>query len=265
MNLRAVSGSICHARCPAAVTDPAACQRGAGRTEIRIVNDAALPATQISALRVDYAAWAERVYRYHHLTRPLPVNLVISRAVHIGYYQRPTVYLPPNDDPNEMLETFVHELSHHATGHESSYFFKEGIATQTTEALFAEDGRIPQGWPQYGVTTDAWVNLFLQRGELPELGSLVEKEGYDNSSRAADYRSWQTYLIASSFLGWLIQHEGYGAFRSVFAAETLGSRIAEFQQRWLASIKAQKLPLFDAAAELPKMARYRYYARRLGS
>ena len=230
---------------------------------IRMVNDAKLPAPQISQMQRDYAQWATRVYRYHHLANPAPVNLVISRQVDIGYYQRPNVYLPPDDDPREMLETFVHELAHHATGHESTFFFKEGIATATAEALFAEDGRQIEGWPQYGVSTDAWVNLFVQRGELPRLQTLVEKTGYDGSSRDAEFRSWQTYIVAASFLRWLIEHEGYDAFKSVFWEETLGPQGAEWERRWLADIKARALPPFDVVQALPQTARYAYYARRL--
>ncbi|MES2883769.1 MAG: hypothetical protein V4709_03130 [Pseudomonadota bacterium] len=230
---------------------------------IRMVNEAALPALEISQMQRDYGRWATRVYRYHHLTNPAPVNLVISRAVDIGYYMRPNVYLPPDDDPREMLETFVHELAHHATGHESTFFFKEGIATATAEALFAEDGRQIEGWPQYGISTDAWVTLFMQRGELPRLQSLVEKTGYDGSSRDAEFRSWQTYIVGASFLRWLIEHEGYDTFKSVFWEETLGPQGAEWERRWLAAIKARALPPFDAAQALPQTARYAYYARRL--
>ena len=229
---------------------------------IRMVNEAALPAAQISQMQRDYGRWATRVYRYHHLANPAPVNLVISREVDIGYYQRPNVYLPP-DDATEMLETFVHELAHHATGHESTFFFKEGIATATAEALFAEDGRQIEGWPQYGISTDAWVTLFMQRGELPRLQSLVEKPGYDGSSRDAEFRSWQTYIVAASFLRWLIENEGYDTFRSVFWEETLGRQGAEWERRWLASIKARALPNFDVVQALPQTARYAYYARRL--
>jgi len=189
--------------------------------------------------------------------------VVITRQVDIGYYTRPNVYLPPDDDPREMLETFVHELAHHATGHESSFFFKEGIATHTAEALFAEQGERIEGWPQYGIATDAWVSLFLQRGQLPALQSLVEKSGYDGSTREADFRSWQTYLVAASFIGWLIKNEGYDTFKSVFWEETLGERHAEWERRWLASIRQQGLPPFDVAQALPQTARYAYYARRL--
>ncbi len=230
---------------------------------IRIVNDAAMPTTAISQLNVNYAHWAERVYRYNHVAQPLPVTLVISRQVRIGYYQGSTVYLPLDDDPDEMLETFVHELSHHATGHQSSFFFKEGIATHTTEALFAEDARIPQGWPQYGISSDAWVSLFLRRGELPALAKLVASEGFDSATQEADFRGWQSYLIASNFLGWLIDHQGYEAFRTAFREQSLGDNTAEWERRWLASIRAKKLPPVNAAAELPQLPRYQYYAKRL--
>lgn len=231
---------------------------------IRMVNEAGLPAAQIRQMQRDYAPWAQRVYRYHHLAQPLPVNIVISRAVGIGYYTRPNVFLPPDDDPREMLETLVHELAHHATGHESTFFFKEGIATHTAEALFARQGERIEGWPQYGVSTDAWVSLFLQRGQLPTLQVLIDQSGYDSSTREADFRSWQTYLIAASFIGWLIEQEGYETFRQVFREETLGLRHTEWERRWQADIKARALPAFKVAQSLPQTARYRDYLRRLG-
>lgn len=231
--------------------------------ELRLINEARLPAAEITRLSADYHVWAARVYRFHRLARPLPVNVVITNQVNIGYYTRPNVYLPIDEDPVEMRETFVHELAHHATGHESTFFFKEGIATHTAEALFAEQGERIEGWPQYGVSTDAWVNLFLQRGKLPALQSLVDKSGYDGSTREADFRSWQAYLIAASFIGWLIEHEGYETFRSVFWEETLGARHAEWERRWLADIRQQQLPPFDVEKALPQTARYRDYARRL--
>ena len=233
--------------------------------EIRIVNEAGLPEAKILAMQKSYGRWADRVYRYNHLSAPLPVNLVITRKVGIGYYLRPNIYLPPDDNPVEMLETFVHELAHHATGHDSSFFFKEGIASATTDALFAEDGRRVEGWPQYGVESDAWVNLFAQRGELPPLQSLVNKTGYDGSSRDAEFRSWQTYIIAASFLGWLIEHEGYDTFHHAFERETLGPKAAEWERRWLADIAARKLPPFDVVQALPQNPRYSYYADRLRS
>ena len=231
--------------------------------EIRLINDAGLPAAAMDQIRKDYPAWAARVYRYHHLARPLPVNLVITRQVQIGYYTRPNIYLPQDDDPRAMLETFVHELAHHATGHESSFFFKEGIATATAEALFAEQGEPVNEWPQYGISTSAWVRLFLQRNELPPLSSLVAQSRYDNSSRDTEFRSWQAYLIAGNFLSWLIQNEGYDTFREVFWEETLGAKATEWEQLWLASIRTQKPPSLDLQRVLPQTARYRYYARRL--
>ena len=231
---------------------------------IRVVNEAQLPAATVEQLRQSYARWAKRLYAYHQLAKPEPVNLVLSRRVGIGYYYAPNVYLPPDDDPDEMLETWIHELAHHATGHQSRFFFKEGIATHTLEALFAEDGRMPQGFPQYGQSNDAWVSLFDRRGQLPALRELIARERYDSSSEEADFRSWQVYIVGASFIGWLIRNEGYEAFREVFWEEELGAKGPEWERRWLASIRARQLPVFAAAAALPNRARYRSYARRLG-
>lgn len=229
---------------------------------ITLVNDAGLPADQIESLRSDYSRWAVRVYRYNHVSTPLPVNLVLTRKVPFGYYVRPNVYVPP-DTADEMLETWVHELAHHATGHQSSFFFKEGIAVNTLEALFAEDHRVPQGFPQYGARNDAWVSLFINRNQLPPLVDLMRREGYDNSSADNDFRSWQVYIAGGSFMGWLIRTEGYDTFRTVFWDEELGARGADWERRWRDFIRNQKLADLNPAEMLPETARYRRYAERL--
>lgn len=227
-----------------------------------IVNEARLPAEQIERMQREYAPWAERVYRYNQVSDPLPARLLITRRAGFGYYLRPTVYLPPAHE-DEMLETWVHELAHHATGHDSSFFFKEGIAVNTLEKLFLEDGRIPQGFPQYGQSNDAWVNQFLLSDRMPPLGAAVAQKEYDGSSRDNDFRSWQIYIVAGAFVGWLIETHGYDRFREVFRNEKLGAPGAEWEARWLEHIRAQKLASFDAAEYLPRRERYRYYARQL--
>jgi hypothetical protein len=230
--------------------------------EIRLVNDADLPEAQFAQLRKDFSAWAARVYRYNHVTDPLPATAVITRRAGFGAYVDDTIYIPP-DSVGEMLETWVHELAHHATGHDSSFFLKEGIAVNTLEALFAEDHRIPDGWPQYGQRNDAWVSLFLQRGLLPPLQQLIDMDGYDGSGHEGDFRSWQAYIIGGSFVGWLIRNESYDAFREVFRNQKLGPKTAEWERRWLDSIRQQKLPPFDPKDYLPKSARYQYFVRRV--
>jgi hypothetical protein len=230
--------------------------------EILLVNEAGLPEAQVAQLRKDFTTWGERVYRYNHVASPQPVQAVITRRAGFGAYVEETIYIPP-DAPGEMLETWVHELAHHATGHDSRFFLKEGIAVNTLEALFAEDQRIPEGWPQYSQRNDAWVSLFMQRGLLPPLQSLVDMDGYDGSGRDGDFRSWQAYIIGGSFVGWLIRNQGYDVFRQVFGNEELGPRAAEWERRWLDSIRQQKLPAFDPRDYLPSSARYQNFARRL--
>ena len=161
---------------------------GAVTPVIQVINDANLPVAQLQRLDRDYRRWAERVYRYNHVTDPAPVKLVFTHDVHIGIYVDETISVPP-DDEDEMLETWVHELAHHATGHDSSFFFKEGIATNTLEALFVEDGKMPQGWPQYGQSNDAWVSLYDHRGQLPPLQEVTGKQSYSGwTSNAGNAR-----------------------------------------------------------------------------
>lgn len=229
---------------------------------IRVVNEAGLSQPQIAAMLREYRAWAQRVYTYNRVQQPLPVNLVITQHVAIGYYWEPNVYLPVSD-ADEMLETWIHELAHHATGHQSSFFFKEGIAAHTLEKLFTEDGRIPQGFPQYGQPNDVWVRLFLEREQLPPLRRLMALHGYDVSTREADFRSWQTYIVGASFVGWLIRTQGYAAFSEAFREEQLGARAAELERGWRETIRAQGFVAFDPADYLPSSARYRHYAERL--
>ncbi|MGQ0697987.1 MAG: hypothetical protein ACT4PZ_07065 [Panacagrimonas sp.] len=230
---------------------------------IRMIDETDMPAAERDAMMVDYEAWALRVYRYLHVADPLPVNLVVSRRVRIGYYARPNVYVPAVTDEGEMLETWVHELSHHATGHDSTFFFKEGIASHTLEALFLQDGRVPQGFPQYGQTNDAWVSLFDRSGELPALTKMMELDSYDAASRESDFRSWQVYIVGASFVGWLIRNEGFDTFAKAFASEELGPRAAEWERRWLKDVRAQSFKAFAPVEQLPDRARYRYYADRL--
>lgn len=232
------------------------------KPSIRVIDETHMPLAQRDAMMADYESWAVRVYRYLHVTDPLPVNLVITRNASFGYYRRPNVYVPPAH-AGEMLETWVHELAHHATGHHSSFFFKEGIASHTLEALFAQDGRVPQGFPQYGQTNDAWVDLFDRSGELPALDRVMARSRYDGSSPNADFRSWQVYIVAASFVGWLIRNEGYEAFERAFANEGLGSSAAEWERRWLQDLRGRSFKTFVPADQLPSRARYRYYADRL--
>lgn len=234
----------------------------ASATDIRVIDETRMPTSRLAALETDFRRWAPRVYNYLHVEAPSPVRLLITRRVSIGYYLAPTVYLPPSD-ADEMLETWVHELAHHATGHDSSFFFKEGIASHTLEALFAQDGTVPQGFPQYGQGNDAWVELFRRRGELPPLATMMAMASYDGSSRESDFRSWQVYIVAASFSGWLIRTQGFETFREQFRSADLGTRHAEWERRWLADLRGQPFKEFSAADYLPTRPRYGHYADRL--
>lgn len=229
---------------------------------IRVENEAAVPAAELESILQDFRAWATRVYRYNHAD-PGPVTLRLTRKVPFGFYQGESVIMPPSADRWEMRDNWVHELTHHATGHDSSFFFKEGIAVHTLEALFAEEGRVPATWPQFGQRTDAWVSLYLARGQLMKLSEALGWEHYRGDTADNDFRSWQIYNLAGSFVGWYVGHYGYDAFRTAFNAEWPAQDSAELERAWLAAILEKKLALFDPAAVLPKNKRYDEYARRL--
>ena len=231
--------------------------------EILVRNEAQVAQAELDSILKDFRVWAARVYGYNQVRQPRPVTLKLTRSVPFGFYRDNTVIMPPDEDRWEMLDNWVHELTHHATGHDSSFFFKEGIAVHTLEALFRQEGRVPQPWPQFGHSTDAWVNLYLQRGRLMKLADALAWPNYRGDTPDDDFRSWQIYNQAGSFIGWYIGRYGYPAFRESFKAEWPREDSATLEQEWLESVRAKKLPLFDPAKVLPSKARYRAYAERL--
>ena len=233
----------------------------ASAQELRILDQAGAGKANIAALRARLTPWTPRVYQYLHSGDLAPIQLVLTRDAGPGLHVEDKILISPDD--HELLETWIHELAHHVTGHDSSFFFKEGIATHTLEALFAQDHRVPLGWPQYGQSNDAWVNLFLLRGQMQSLGEAMGREEYQGFPPEKDFRSWQIYCIAGSFVGWLIRSEGYGAFRRAFDEESLGERGAELEQAWLNYIRHQNPAAFEPMDYLPDGRRYRGFAQRL--
>jgi len=242
-----------------ALAGPAA----AAEPVITVENEAAVPPAELDSIVRDFRAWAARVYRYNHVADPAPVTLKLTRKVPFGFYRDATVLLPPSADRWEMLDNWIHELTHHATGHDSSFFFKEGIAVHTLEALFAEERRVPQTWPQFGQTTDAWVSLYAARGRMPKLADALAWPRYRGGTPDDDFRSWQIYNLAGSFVGWYIGRHGYDAFRTAFRNEWPAQDSSELEREWFAAIAARKLPEFNPAAVMPRSKRYRQYAERL--
>lgn len=236
----------------------------AGAPVINVENEAAVPAAELDSIVQDFRAWAVRVYAYNHVTHPAPVTLRLTRKVPFGFYEGDSVIMPPSDDRWEMLDNWVHELTHHATGHDSSFFFKEGIAVHTLEHLFGENGRVPDTWPQFGRTTDAWVNLYVARGQMMKLRDALMQEGWQGGTADSDFHSWQIYNLAGSFIGWYIGRYGYAAFHQAFVDEWPAQDTAQLERDWLASIRDQKLAPFDPAIVLPlKNPRYQRYLERL--
>ncbi|HUS23780.1 MAG TPA: hypothetical protein VM369_02445 [Candidatus Binatia bacterium] len=233
------------------------------RIVIRVQDDVGLPPAKLAAMVREYTHWAHLVYGYNEVHDPAPVTLHITRKVPVAMYGDGVVDLPPDDDAEEMLESWVHELTHHATGQDSSFFFKEGIATHTLEALLLRQRRVPAGWPNYGQACDAWVALYRERGRWIPLREALAWAHYDGSSAEADFRSWQLYNIAGSFVGWYVARHGYAHFREAFRKEWPAEDSFRLEQAWLADVAARKPERFDPAAALPPGERYRGFATRL--
>jgi hypothetical protein len=229
--------------------------------DIEIINDAKLEPKKVQALTQDFQRWGQRVYDYLHEEPDGPIKVVFSDKAGPGFYVGDRIMIRPDDD--EMLETWIHELSHHVTGHDSSFFFKEGVATHVVEALYAPEHRVPQGWPNYGQTCDAWVSLYLARDQMPSLHDAMARDHYQGFPPWQDFRSWQIYCVGASFIAWQIRTQGLDAFRKSFAAASLGDREADLEKRWLDQIRAQKIAPFDPSKYLPGSLRYRYYIHAL--
>jgi len=236
---------------------------GPDRFVIEVDNEARVAPAELDSILRDFRAWAEKVYRHNQVADPSPVTLRLTRKVPFGFYRNGTVLLPPSKDRWEMLDNWVHELTHHATGHDSSFFFKEGIAVHTLAALFAEVGRVPASWPQFGQSTDAWVALYVARGRMPALNDALTWPHYRGETPDDDFRSWQIYNIAGSFCGWYIRRYGYESFREAFRNEWPAQDSSELERAWLATIAEQRHAEFEPRAVMPRSKRYRAYAERL--
>jgi len=228
---------------------------------ITVVNEAGVPTEELASIEKDFREWAARVYAYHDATPP-PVRVRLTNKVPFGFYSEGTVLLPPNDRWT-LLDDFVHELTHHVTGHDSSFFMKEGASVHTLEVLFAQEGRVPQAWPQFGRTTDEWVALYVARGRMMRLVDALAWPRYLGGSADNDFRSWQIYNVAGSFTGWYLKKYGRAAWRDAVTKEWPEQDSGELEKAWLADIAARRLALFDAEKALGKSRRYRGYAERL--
>lgn len=228
---------------------------------IQVVNEAGLAPARLEAVLQDFRAYAKRVYAYTHFGGA-PVTLRITRKVPFGFYEDETVLLPPSDDRQAMIEDWVHELTHHATGHDSGFFFKEGIATHVAEAVLAQTGHVPQSWPNFGRSANQWAALFARRGQLQSLAKMLDAPGYRGSSPEEDFRSWQVYLAGASFCGWYVKTRGWDEFRAAFDAQEFPGAVKALETAWRASLRDEKD--FDASSALPQgNRRYRGYSERL--
>ncbi len=236
----------------------------AAEPEFRLVNEARLPAAKVKALGPVFTGLGQRVYALLGATDPGPVEALLTREVDIGYYHQGRIWLPADTDDADLRETWVHELAHHATGQDSSFLMKEGVASYTVEALWREDGRaLPEGWPQYGQRLDAWVALFAARGQLLPLDSYFALPGYQGGVDG-DFRSWQAYVVGGSFVGWLLREQGIAAFRQAFERGQPRD-LQALEKAWRADIATARWPAFDPAEYLPARPRYQRYVQRLAA
>lgn len=237
----------------------------AAHTEValHIDNRAGVPAQELAAIERDFRVWASRVYAYHD-ARPGPVTVRITNRVPFGFYSRGTVMLPPGERWN-MLDDFVHEVTHHVTGHDSSFFLKEGTSVHTLEALFAREDRVPGTWPQFGRSTDAWVALYVARGRMLPLKEALSWPHYRGRSAEEDFRSWQIYNIAGSFTGWYRERYGQAALRGALKRGAPAQAIDELERAWLADIASRRPASFDPAEVIPRNRRYDGYVARLSN
>ena len=226
--------------------------------EIEVLNEAGVAPAELESMVADFRLWGGRVYAYHERA-PAPVTLKLTRAVPFGFYRDGVVMLPPGER-QAMLEDWVHELTHHVLGRDSSFYFREGAATHTVEALLTRERMTPQGWPYFGKSCDAWTRLFEARKARVPLAQALDWPGYQ---RDKDFESWQLYLTGCSFIGWYRSAQGAAAWRETFTRGRPAGDLAALEQAWLAHVQARRLPTFDPAAVLPRSDRYRKYAERL--
>jgi len=193
------------------------------------------------------------------------MRVIFTREVTVAIYQRPNIFLPAGEplDLAWLEEDFVHELAHHLTGHESTFFMKEGIATATAEAVFGGSGRVPDAWPLFGRTTDAWVALMAERSHLLPMATALAWPRYRNETAESDFQSWKVYLQAGSVVGWDVRTRGYGAFMKAFERGRFDVAPEVLEGRWRTAVARGRPASFDPATQLPDRPRYQDFARRL--
>ena len=229
---------------------------------VNIVNEAQLPTDVYRDIREKILYWTPKVYAYNQ-NNPGPVTCILTNNRGVGSCYRGTIHVPAFFRPQSIVETYIHELGHHATGSRSLFFFKEGIATATLEVVLEQENRIPDTWPQYGQTNDNWVRLFMEKNEILPLNDLINWPGYMGGSRMGDYRSWQVYVVGGSFAKWYINAYGYELFRKSFRNKKFHKSHDELEKEWKAFLGKAKFTAFFPGDYLPNSARYDYFIERL--
>ncbi|WP_372370628.1 hypothetical protein [Candidatus Uabimicrobium sp. HlEnr_7] len=229
---------------------------------VNIVNEAQLSEELLQQITKKILYWTPKVYAYNYAD-PGPVTCILTNNRGVGTYYRRTIHLPAFFRPQSIVETYIHELGHHATGTRSRMFFKEGIATATLEVVLEEENQIPDTWPQYGQTNDNWARLLLKKKAMVPLEELINWAGFQGGSDAGDFGSWQVYTIGGSFIKWYISKYGYKMFRASFRNRKFHKSHRELEKEWKNFLGDVSKIDFYPGDYFPRLSRYDYFIDRL--
>lgn len=230
---------------------------------VRIINEAKIDKNLFLFIKKKLLYWTPKVYEYN-FANPRPATTLITYSHGIGIYFRKKIYLPASFRTQGIIQTYIHELTHHATGPGSNMFFREGIATATLEVLLEKENRIADTWPQFGQTNSNWVRLFLEKKDMLSLDKLVKWPGYMGGGENG-FRSWQLYVVAGAFIRWYIDVYGYDTFRKAFEEKKLHKANNILQKEWFLFLNKQPFESFSPENYLPNTQRYQYIIKRLGT
>ena len=221
-------------------------------------NPAGLSPTALAHMRAVFLRRARQVYALYQMRCWLPIHVVLTRALSVAFYRGDRLLLPvyePHDD-RWMEEDYIHELAHHVTGRDSTFFFKEGLAVYTVEALLQREQRVPRAWPFFGTSTADWIAFYQrQRIRLP-LERALTWPAFSNATARQDFRSWQVYVTAGSFCAWYAARHSLSGIMRAFREERFRQPVHELERAWLDALSSQGEGRFDPSLRFPHNRRY---------
>jgi len=155
-----------------------------------------------------------------------------------------------------MEEDYLHELGHHATGHDSTFCFKEGMAVYTVEVILESEGRVVRAWPFFGRSTSDWVAYCDAHGLRLPLERALSWPGFSNATPARDFLSWQVYIIAGSVCRWYAAQYGARELARCLARRRFLRATGELESEWLRTVGAEGDSAFDPIYQFPGSPRY---------